>query len=76
MNIVSGSIKVDGLLSGVEYSHIKVESESEPGTFHYILVNEGSGTLEKCDCAAFGHRPGPCKHMRAVINDRILQRES
>ena len=71
MNIEPGSIVVAGTLT---YRHIKVESESRPGTWHYVLVNEATGGIEKCDCEAFGHRPGPCKHMRAVIDQRILQR--
>ena len=72
MNIISGSIKV---VRTTGYSHINVESESDPGTLHYVLVNDGSGMIEKCDCAAFGHIPGPCKHMKAIINQRLLQRE-
>jgi hypothetical protein len=45
----------------------------KPGTYHYVLVDVHSGNLEKCSCDAFSHRPGPCKHMKAVINQRILQ---
>lgn len=73
MNIVDGSIPIKGANG---YSHIKVESEGDPGTFHYVQVNDATGTVEKCDCPSFGHRPGPCKHMRAVVEQRLLQRGS
>ena len=71
MNIGNGSIPIRG---AVGYSHIKVESESEAGTYHYVQVNDNTGTIEKCSCDAFAHRPGPCKHMKAVIEQRLLQR--
>ena len=71
IEVIAGSIPVAGC---DDRSHIKVKSTSREGQFHYVMVNDDTGTVEKCDCEAFGHRPGPCKHMRAVIQQRLLQR--
>ena len=67
MNIQDGSIRVDST-----HRHIKIESETNPGTFHYVLVNSEMGAIEKCSCPSYANRPGVCKHIRAVINQRLL----
>ena len=71
MNIEVGCIPVPGF---PDKYHIKVESTSESGKWHYVQADGNTGTVEKCSCDAFSHRPGPCKHMLAVVRQRTLQR--
>lgn len=68
VHIEKGSIAVDGT-----HRQIKVRSTSRTGLFHYVTVNWDTGEIEKCSCEDYGFRPGVCKHIKAVIEQRLLQ---
>lgn len=69
IHIHDGSIEKDW-----PYFHITVDSQSRSDTVYYVSVNAEDGKVERCTCPAFGLYPGKiCKHMRAVIDQRLLQ---
>ena len=76
ITIHDGSIAV----SGQDIRRIKVDSESAPGERHYYVTvaadptSNEYGAVLGCDCKARGLDPTkPCKHMRAIVEQRILQ---
>jgi len=76
ITIHDGSIEVNG--QGVR--RIKCDSETAPGERHYyVTVNADPtsneyGHIQGCNCQARGLNPtAPCKHMRAVVEQRMLQ---
>ena len=70
-NIHEGSIKVRG---NDNLRHIKVDSESNPGTSYYVSVDVEDGTVMGCTCPAASMDPTKrCKHQRVVVERRFLQ---
>lgn len=76
ITIHDGSILVDGQA----VRRVKVDSETSPGERHYYVTvdvdanSNDYGRVVGCNCQARGLNPtSPCKHMRAVVEQRLLQ---
>ena len=76
IKVHDGSIEVNG----DKVRRIKVDSESAPDERHYYVTvvadpaSNNYGGLLGCDCKARGLDPTRhCKHMRAIVEQRMLQ---
>lgn len=57
------------------FYHVSVDSESQIGTTYYVTVDSWTGRVLGCSCPQAGLFPyRKCKHQKAVIKQRLLDK--
>lgn len=72
MIIEDGSVKIKG---EDFFYHIKVVSQSDKSKHYYVTADSRNGLLLGCTCPAAATFPyKQCKHQKAIIDQRLLQK--